>query len=306
MTGGIAFSTGVDRLRRRATRPTRATLSILAFAALSCTSLGASASPPVVLFAIGDTGDCDTRGTARVAAAARKQPDAANAVLVELGDLAYPVATRERLARCHETFWSGFGRRLAVPGNHDWRDLRAAGFFDLYPDPVPRKVALGGPWHVILLDSNLDKAASDAQLKWLDDALSTSQGECLIAAWHHPRWSSGKHGDNAAMQPFWGRMQGKVTFTLHGHDHHFEAVPALDGNGKPTANGVASFIVGNGGASLYRRGKQQRPSRPLFDEWGFLRIELNGQEYRWQQIDTDGKVTDSDQGSCHMTAGSPL
>ena len=51
---------------------------------------------PVVLFVIGigDTGDCELGGTLRVAAAVRAQPDAAKAKLIEVGDLACPVATR--------------------------------------------------------------------------------------------------------------------------------------------------------------------------------------------------------------------
>ena len=31
-----------------------------------------------------------------------------------------------------------------MPGNHDWRDPGAAGFFSIFPAPVPRKAALGG------------------------------------------------------------------------------------------------------------------------------------------------------------------
>ena len=63
--------------------------------------------------------------------------------LIETGDLAYPTATRERLAECHEPHWGMFPKRLAVPGNHDWRDDEGRGFFGVYPEPVPRAAALG-------------------------------------------------------------------------------------------------------------------------------------------------------------------
>lgn len=260
--------------------------------------VSAASAQPTRIFVIGDTGDCETEGTKRVAAAVRLQPDAANATLIEVGDLAYPTATRERLLACHEPFWGGFRKRFAVPGNHDWRDPGAAGFFSIFPDPVPRKLALGGPWQLLLLDSNLRNEAWDAQLKWIEATLSRSHGECVIAAWHHPRWSSGEHGDNLFTQPLWDLMQERVTFTLHGHDHHFEALPPLDRNGKPTTHGVASFIIGNSGATLYGAGIQSRSRRGLFGQWGFLRIELNGQEYRWQAIGDDGAVRDSDRGAC--------
>ncbi|MBF0176661.1 MAG: metallophosphoesterase [Magnetococcales bacterium] len=253
---------------------------------------------PVVLFAIGDTGHCQVEGTARVSAAVHAQPDVARVVLVEVGDLAYPVATQERLLACHEPYWGDFKRRLAVPGNHEWHDPDAAGFFSVFPDPVPRKVGLGGPWHVLLLDSNLKKEAWDAQIKWLDATLAASSGECLIAAWHHPRWSSGRHGDNPATQPLWERLQGKAVLTLHGHDHHFEALSSLDSHGEPHAQGTPSFIVGNGGAPLYKAGPRIRSKRVVFGQWGFLRMELDGMAYRWQEIDTDGTVRESGEGVC--------
>ena len=269
-------------------------------AVVLCLQIGVASSQSSLLFVIADTGNCELEGTARVAAAIRRQPDASRGTLIEVGDLAYPTATRERLLACHEPFWGGFGQRLAVPGNHDWNDPRAAGFFSLFPEPVPRKVHLSGPWHLLLLDSNLKQEAWDAQLEWLDQALAKSRGECLIAAWHHPRWSSGKHGDSVFTKPLWDRLQGKATFTLHGHDHHFEALPALDGDGKPSPSGVPSFIVGNGGASLYRAGKHQRSDRGLFGQWGFLRIELDGLAYRWQEFGDDGKIKDSDHGTCRL------
>lgn len=265
---------------------------------LACACFALARAEPVVLFVIADTGDCELDGTARVAAAVRAQPDAAKATLIEVGDLAYPVATRERLLECHEPHWGTFRKRLAVPGNHDWSDPGAAGFFSIFPEPVPRKAALGDGWHLLLLNSNLQDEAWQAQLEWLDRILAQSQGECLIAAWHHPRWSSGKHGDNAFTQALWKRLQGKATFTLHGHDHHFEALPALDADGQPAAAGVASFIAGNGGARLYPPGDQARSQRTLFGEWGFLRLELEGPRYRWEAFGADGKRKDGDRGVC--------
>lgn len=265
---------------------------------LCCCWIFAAQAASRVLFVVGDTGDCELEGTAQVAATMRAQPDAAAGVLVELGDLAYPVATRERLLACHEPHFGGFAKRLAVPGNHDWRDPGAAGFFSLFPEKLPRKAGLGGPWALLMLDSNLRGEAWVEQLKWLDETLAASHGECLIAAWHHPRWSSGKHGDNAFIAPVWQRMQGKVTLTLHGHDHHFEALPALDIKGDPSSEGVASFVVGHGGAALYKAGWNARSERATYGQWGFMRLELDGKDYRWSAIGVDGKVVDSGSGSC--------
>ena len=68
----------------------------------------ALAASPVVLNVIGDTGDCDLPGTAQVSATMRRQSDFKDARLIEVGDLAYPVATRDRLLECHEPYFSMF------------------------------------------------------------------------------------------------------------------------------------------------------------------------------------------------------
>lgn len=250
------------------------------------------------LLVIGDTGDCDEPGSARVAAALKAQPDWRQALLVEVGDLAYPTATLARLKECHEPHFAAF-RRVAVPGNHDWRDPGAAGFFAIFPEPVPRAVDLAAPWRLLLLDSNLRDAAWQRQLDWLDKTLAETGDKCLIALWHHPRWSSGSHGDNDFTAPLWSRLATTASFTLHGHDHHFEALPALDADGKPAANGLPSFIVGNGGARLYKAGRGgKRSDRAIYGQWGFLRVDLDGRAYNWQAINVDGQVIDHGSGVC--------
>ena len=135
---------------------------LLAFLLLLLASSSFAASP-IVLNVIGDTGDCDLPGTAQVSAAMRRQADFRDIQLIEVGDLAYPVATRERLLECHEPHFSMSPKRLAVPGNHDWADSNAAGFFSIFPKPVPRVENLGGQWRLLLLDSNLKGVAWGAR-----------------------------------------------------------------------------------------------------------------------------------------------
>ena len=254
-------------------------------------------------FIIGDTGDCDQEGAALVGKALRAQPDWQKTTLIETGDLAYPVATRERLIACHEPHFYGFARRLSVPGNHDWSDAGGLGFFATFPGDMPRKENLAGPWQLLMLNSNLRDEAAAQQLRWLDKTLAASRGECLIAAWHHPHWSSGKHGDNRFTAPLWERLHGKATFTLHGHDHHFEALPALNRDGEPDKAGLSSFIVGHSGARLYEAGwGQARSQRAHYGQWGFMRLELDGRGYRWQAINTEGKVIDHGEGQCQTHA----
>ena len=256
-----------------------------------------AAAADTVLYALGDTGDCQP-ATARVAKALRAQPDMPNAFLLELGDLAYPTATRQRLLECHEPFFSQFKNRLAVPGNHDWRDEGAAGFFSIFPEPVPRSVDLNGSWRLLLLDSNLRADAWQAQLQWLKNARTAAAGKCVIAAWHHPRWSSGAHGDNAFTAPLWAGVSGLASITLHGHDHHFEALPPLNIAGEAAAEGTASFVAGNGGARLYPVSDIKQGSRVLSNTWGFMRLQLSETAYSWQAFDFDGQVREQGSGRC--------
>ncbi|UCV11906.1 metallophosphoesterase [Dechloromonas denitrificans] len=252
-----------------------------------------------VFFVIGDTGDCELEGTAQVARALQQQADWTKASLIEVGDLGYPVATHEQLQACHEKHYAPFKTRFAVPGNHDWHAGEQSGFFSVFPGPVPRIESLGGPWRLLMLNSNLRDDAWEKQLGWLDKQLPAQAGLCLIAAWHHPRWSSGKHGDNRFTQPLWERLQGQASFTLHGHDHHFEALPAVDRDGKPSPFGVASFISGNAGAVLYGAGwSNARSNRAHYGNWGFMRLELDEQRYRWQAISVDGQIIDRGEGQC--------
>lgn len=267
--------------------------------------LGSLPAAAATLFVIGDTGDCRWEGAGLVSAAIRRQPDWQQGILVEVGDLAYPVATRERLAECHEPHFGMFSRRLAVPGNHDSRDPGSAGFRSLFPEPLPRVAAIDASWQLWLLDTSLRDDAWRRQLDWLAQARAGRKDACVIAAWHYPRWSSGKHGDNAFTDPLWQEVAGVASFTLHGHDHHYESLPPLDASGQPLANGTRSFIAGNGGAGLYEAGRLRPASKAVFGQWGFLRIDLDGRRYAWTALNTAGEVIDAGEGRCLAPAAEP-
>jgi acid phosphatase type 7 len=267
---------------------------------LSAGSLPAAAEK-VTLFVIADTGDCATVGASVVSAAIRAQPDWQQGWLVEVGDLAYPKATREKLAKCHEPYFGMFPRRLVVPGNHDWDDHRGRGFRALFPDPLPRAVVLGKHWKLWLLDSELRGEPWRAQIRWLDTQVKNAAGICVIAAWHRPRWSSGWHGDDKAMAPLWEDVAGVAAFTLHGHDHHYEAIEPLNGSGEPDAQGTRSFVTGNGGASLYPTIRKSLHGKTVVGHWGFLRIDLDGDHYAWKEIAASGETLDYGSGKCLPT-----
>jgi 3',5'-cyclic AMP phosphodiesterase CpdA len=270
------------------------------FALLLAAFLSAAATAEsTTLFVIADTGDCSD-ATRQVAAAIRRDPDATRGWLVEVGDLAYPTATRERLLECHEPHFgpAHFPQRLAVPGNHDARDDDLAGFRSLFPEALPRRVDFGR-WRALLLDSNQRGEAWDRQLVWVAQNLKESVGRCVLAAWHHPARSSGKHGDDAAMQPLWASLAGAASFTLHGHDHHYERLAARNANGRLSAEGTLSFVSGNGGAGLYPiDATPHEGSVAVAGEWGYLKITLDDADYRWQAVAVSGRLLDAGQARC--------
>jgi acid phosphatase type 7 len=259
---------------------------------------GVTTQAATTLLVIGDTGDCDTDGAAKVAAALKRDKDASTAWFLELGDLAYPVATRERLLECHEPHFGNIPRRLAVPGNHDAHDPGLAGYYSIYPQAVPRWVDFEN-WRLLLLDSTRRDDAWERQLRWLDAEIEQAGKQCVIAAWHHPRWSSGRHGNNEFVAPLWQRLAGRAVFTLNGHDHHYEAVPPFAADGKPDPQGTPSFVVGIGGAKLYKPGNQAiAASKTVYGTWGYFKLTLDGDRYRWSAYSVDGQQLDAGDGLC--------
>ena len=269
-----------------------------AFLMLLLLNSGAFAAA-TTLFVIGDTGDCND-GARQVSMAILRDPEAQQAWLLEVGDLAYPTATKERLQECHEPHFGPqhFPRRLAVPGNHDARDIGLAGFRSIYPVELPHAVDFGN-WRILMLDSNLRDDFWGRQNGWVASIVRSSPGRCLIAAWHHPAWSSGRHGDNRFVQPLWAKVAGLASFTLHGHDHHYERLAPRDDVGRVVTGGAPSFVVGNGGATLYPVAESLlEGSVASFKEWGYLKISINGMHYRWSAIAVSGRVIDEGQAEC--------
>ena len=269
---------------------------LLSLFALSHDCVRAETTP---IFVIGDTGDCSD-GPRQVSDALQRDPDYSRAWLLEVGDLAYPAGTKERLQECHEPFFGPqrFPKRFAVPGNHDARDVGLAGFRSLYPEALPRTVDFDR-WRFLLIDSNLRDELWGRQVGWVEQTLKDSANRCVIAVWHHPAWSSGHRGGSAFARPLWAKLAGVATLTVHGHDHHYERLAPRDAQGAVSAEGTPSFIAGHGGASLYQPPEQLLAGGvTVFNRWGYLKLELTDTTYRWQAVSVTGEVQDEGRGVC--------
>ncbi len=70
-------------------------------------------------------------------------------------------------------------------------------------------------------------------MKWLRRDLSENRLSCIPAFWHHPRFSSGPHGDNARMAPIWDTLyQYGASVVVSGRDHDYERLGPLDAKGR--------------------------------------------------------------------------
>lgn len=248
---------------------------------------------PIVVIAAGDT-TCDyisdepyeCQDHEVVQLAKKEKPE----YVLLLGDLQYGGGTLEQYLEFFAKTWGTFSEKLKPTlGNHEYETLNAQGYFDFFPD-VERFYSFDeNSWHFIALDSNF---INQEQLDWLATDLEKNTKPCILAFWHHPLYSSGYHGANPNVQPIWNLLaRNNATLVLNGHDHHYERFAKQ--------NGIREFIVGTGGRSLYpyvaiENNSEVRTS----DHFGFLKLELLKNSYKWNFITTDKEVIDKGSGRC--------
>lgn len=268
-------------------------------------------STPRVL-ALGDVA-CD--GCADQRTAKLFDPRHHTAVLM-LGDLQYPNGTDAEFASSYDRSWGRFKTRtFAVPGNHEYHTKDAGGFFRYFPAsrrtarPVTGHPELGyysfdlGQWHVVGLNSNCAQAGcgrQSAQLRWFEEDLRLRSRACTIVFWHHPRFSSGAHGDTTALRHFWDvAHRYRVDAVLTGHDHHYERFAPMDASGKPDATAPVGFVVGTGGTGL-RDVWRTRPGSVFLrdDLHGALELTLKRSSLSWRFLGVDGSVVDPGSLAC--------
>jgi hypothetical protein len=229
------------------------------------------------------------------------------------GDNAYPAGTDETYAECFGPSWGRSLERIRpAPGNHDW----ATGTLDAYLDYFGAAAVNDagdswyayelGTWQVIVLDSQCERvdgcSADSGQGRWLADVLAASEARCTLAIWHRPRFSSGVHGNDPGVEPFWEALYAAgADVIVNGHDHDYERFAPMAPDGREDRDrGVRQFVVGTGGAELRDFGTVQPNSElRLAVSHGILAFTLRAGAYDWRWIPTDGEVADRGTTSCH-------
>jgi hypothetical protein len=263
-----------------------------------------------VLVGAGDIADCKALSPAAKTA---NLLDRIEGTVFTLGDTAYVSGTPKEFADCYAPTW---GRQKArtrpAVGNHEYRTAFANGYYDYFGAAAGDRTKGYysydlGAWHVVVVNSNCGEIggckAGSPQEQWLRADLNAHPALCTVAMWHHPRYSSGDHGDDKSMRDiFQALYEAGADVVLSGHDHDYERFAPQDADGRADpARGIRQFVVGTGGRELYKWKHPDANSEVKNDEtFGVLKLTLHTDGYDWEFVPVEGEsFKDGGSAKCH-------
>jgi hypothetical protein len=255
------------------------------------------------------------------------------AAILLLGDSQYPRAETNDLLHDYAPTWGVAPLKAVtrpVPGNHEYDEGRsdAAGYFDFWNGPGNKWGPAGdrqqgyysfdlGDWHFVALNTSdgcrgkqgISCGIGSAMHRWLLEDLRRAREKqhCVLAYFHHPRFQQGAvHDDVVRVAPLWDALHdGNVDLVLSGHEHNYQQLAPLDREGRPSPDGLRSFVVGTGGADAYDEWTGKRPEimeQRISEHFGVLELELQPESYRWRFVAADGtplgKTLSEGEGRC--------
>lgn len=228
-------------------------------------------------------------------------------LVLTLGDQQYDSGTKDNFMASYDKVWGSlWDITRPTPGNHEYYDGGAAGYYDYFagrqPGPPGYYRVTANGWNIYVLNSNCDKIDCRAEEAWLDEQMTAHPSRCSLITMHHPRFSSGKeHGNSAGVKGLWRKaFEHRTDVALAGHDHDYErfARKGVAGKLRPR-RGLNSFVVGTGGKDLYTLGTRKRGSKFYQAEsQGVLLLELRKRSWTWSFRAVDGQVLDSGKRRC--------
>ena len=159
-----------------------------------------------------------------------------------------------------------------------------------------------GTWRVIHVNTQKGYKAGEAQDKWFAAELAAHAQQCTLITWHHPRFSSGVHGNqNRTQGLFATAYAGGADALMSANDHLYERfAPQSPSATADPARGVTQFVVGAGGKGLYNWGSIQPNSAYRNNTtFGILSLTLHNGSYDWAYVGVDGATLDSGTANCH-------
>jgi len=261
--------------------------------------LGASPLPAqaatVTLVGAGDIADCSNGPVAT----ANIVKGIAGTVFTT-GDNAYGDGSTSNFNNCYDPTWGQFkSRTKPSPGNHDYHTSGGAGYF-AYFGVNPYYAYDLGDWRIYSLNAEIGLSA---EVTWLKNDLAAHPTDCVAAYWHEPLFSSGKHGNDTGVKPFWDALYAAgADLILNGHDHDYERFAPQDPSGKADSQfGIRELVIGTGGAGV-RAFVTTRPNseKRIDTTLGVLELTLTATGYSGQFHATSGSaIQDTFSGNCH-------
>ena len=269
-----------------------------------------AASAVAVLVGAGDIAECSEGADAETA----DLVESVDGIVFTLGDNAYEDGTFAEFEDCYGPTWgrpSIKDRTMPVAGNHDYHTSGAEGYFRYFGeaagDPGKGWYAYdAGAWRIYALNSNCDAIggceSGSAQERWLREDLAANPRACVAAMWHHPRFSSGVHGNHDVMADLWRTLQDAgAELVLAGHDHSYERFAPQDASGRADDRGLVEMVVGTGGRNPYAF-RAPRPNSLVRESpvFGVMRLVLGTDEYAFEFLAVAGDdFTDRGTSTCH-------
>jgi hypothetical protein len=249
-------------------------------------------------------------------------------VFLGLGDFQYELPEADAYQNVYgPSFGRLKSRTVPVYGNQEYKVQDANTFTAYFGDRIKDTKGYWsqniGQWHLLVLNSNCSSVAGGCgtgspQQEWLEQDLKANKHRCVLAAWHHPRWSTGIAGpDPRTADLFTTLYENKVELVLSGHEADYERFPPLSPNGTPDDHGVRQFVVGTGGQAHYRPAAADdaydelgnpvaatgRPASDFvdYDHHGVLELTLEADswQWRWHPLEAGQPITDSGSARCN-------
>ncbi len=204
--------------------------------------------------------------------------------IILLGDIQYN--SGDEFVETFQPLWSDLiEKSYPVLGNHEYESPNAEGFFDFF-GYIPEQGYYSfdaGEARVFALNTNCYDIDCDEEAFWFQTTVAAFNGDCAIAVGHHPRYSSGAHGDTPEIEELYSVMiENKVDLYISGHDHHYEYIDAP----------VPQIVAGTGGRSL-------RGSANGIAEYGVVKIVIYDDYITTEFVSVDGQVLDTNQIICN-------
>jgi hypothetical protein len=270
------------------------------------TKQGGEEEQGFVLVGAGDIANCNISGghleTANVL-------DSIPGTVFTMGDHAYPSGSKKSFEECYGQSWGRHKERTRPsPGNHDMRTRNGLPYYNYFGENAgPKRLGYYsynlGEWHIISLNSDISVRRRSKQYKWLQQDLEENQATCMLAYWHVPVFSSGAHGNHRGMLDAWRLLYDSgADVIVGGHDHSYERFAPQDPNGKADPErGIRQFVVGTGGAGVYRFNEPVENSEVRhWQSYGVIKFTLYPDRYDWEFVTAKGQEF-QDKGSARCS-----